>query len=227
MIPNTTESLSISGLVRLFGPSNASVDTSELRTVFRIFSDNQALGNLSNVSNYDPRVQRWTELLTASWYMLHRRKGTTNDNVDMLARPLLPAADKGRTGHTRHLYARQRWRVHDPRERPIHLVLQHMVLLWVDKGLRSKVRSYRAPHLPLTIFAIVVGTCSELAVSTSTLLQDYSQFVPSKRLHRRSSLALFATSEVVRKTCAVFANSQRRISDSARPAIGSTVPPAS
>ncbi|CAB1118696.1 unnamed protein product [Ectocarpus sp. CCAP 1310/34] len=70
-------------------------------THFQIWTDNQALENISKVGDHSPRVQRWLESLTAYQYTLKHRPGSSNSNADMLSRLPIPPSTQDITGYSR------------------------------------------------------------------------------------------------------------------------------
>ena len=69
-------------------------------TTFRTFSDHKGLQIKEKFENHDARVQRWLEFFTAFDYILEYRKGSANDNADILSRLPEPATEHDRSGST-------------------------------------------------------------------------------------------------------------------------------
>lgn len=58
---------------------------------FSKLSAKNILDNLAEISEHNPRVQRWLGFLAAYTYTLHYKKGASDGTANMLSRlPLLP-----------------------------------------------------------------------------------------------------------------------------------------
>ena len=69
-------------------------------TNFLIYSDHNALENITKVGDHNASVQLW-KFLSAYSYTLEYRKGSSNGNADFLSRLPQPATDLDRTGPNR------------------------------------------------------------------------------------------------------------------------------
>ena len=67
-------------------------------TNFRIISDDKALESPNKIGEYNSRVQRWLEFLTAYNYTREYLKGSANGSAGVLFRLPLPATELDRSG---------------------------------------------------------------------------------------------------------------------------------